>query len=298
MSNIEKALEKANLTNSMFDLSHEAKPEDQDVIVGAMERQVVGAVEAQKQAPKLTEKQRLVHIRWDLLKKHGYITKEDSHSQKAEEYRIIKRPLIDNAIGKNSKDIEKSNLILITSSLPGEGKTYSAINLALSISMEMDKQVLLIDADVARPSIAKSLGIQEDMGLIDYLENEDIQFSDIVKDTDVDNLRIICAGKRHQHSTELLASNRMIKLANELSERYADRIVIFDTPPLLVASQGHVLLSLVGQIVLVIEAEKTLRSVVMESVQILSDCDIVLALLNKAHSSIERNYYGYGHYAN
>ncbi|PPD05258.1 MAG: protein tyrosine kinase [Methylobacter sp.] len=303
MDIIEKALEKAQLADSANNLNaaqvHSVEPEPV-VAKEPIEPQEPSffASKPKKTVPGPGHKQ--VELDWDTLKKSGFLTKEDTNSQKAEEYRIIKRPLIENAIGKNSKDIKNSNLILITSSLPGEGKTYNAINLALSISTEMDKQVLLIDADVARPSVAKALGLKEkeDIGLIDYLEDDTIQFSDIIKDTNVPNLRMIFAGKWHKHSTELLASNRMFNLTQELSQRYPDRIVIFDTPPLLAASQGHVLVGLVGQVVLVIEAEKTLRSAVMESVQILNECDVVLALLNKAQATVERSYYNYGHYAN
>ncbi|MDO9241492.1 MAG: protein tyrosine kinase, partial [Methylicorpusculum sp.] len=114
--------------------------------------------------------------------------------------------------------------------------------------------------------------------------------------TEIDGLRIVPAGKSHQFSTELLASNKMLSLAQELSERYADRIVIFDSPPLLAATQAEVLSSMVGQVVLVIEAEQTAQNIVMESVKKLEACDVVLALLNKTKRGLDMNYYGYGQY--
>jgi protein-tyrosine kinase len=304
MNIIEKALEKAKIENSVWDLDP-LNQTDNLADLTFHEEESVSLVRDPEQPStkadkeKIVEKKsksRIIRINWELLKKNGFLTREDAHTQKAEEYRIIKRPLIDNATGKGKKNVHKSNLILVTSSLPGEGKTYSAINLAISTSTEMNKQVLLIDADVARPSIARYLGIKEGIGLIDYLENEQTDFSDIIMETDIPNLRIICAGKQHRHSTELLASNRMVQLSDELSQRYPDRIVIFDTPPLLVASQTHVLVNLVGQVVLVIEAEKTLRSSVMEAAEKLNRCEIVLALLNKDKASTN-NVYGSRQYA-
>nr|WP_305908434.1 polysaccharide biosynthesis tyrosine autokinase [Methylomarinum sp. Ch1-1]MDP4521265.1 polysaccharide biosynthesis tyrosine autokinase [Methylomarinum sp. Ch1-1] len=186
---------------------------------------------------------------------------------------------------------------MITSSVPGEGKTFTSINLALSISAEFDKKVLLIDADVSKPSVSKVLGIKRTPGLIEYLEGEVEDFADVILQTEINGLRIVPAGKRHKYSTELLASNKMVELAKELSERYADRIVIFDTPPLLATTQAEVLASLVGQVVLVIAAQSTPQNIVMESVKKLEDCaDVVLTLLNKTERSLDTNYYGYGRY--
>ena len=225
----------------------------------------------------------------------GFVDPNDSNTQTIEEYRNIKRPIVNNAFGKGSLGINRANLILITSSLPGEGKTFTAINLALSIANERDKQVLLIDADVARPSISKVLGIQPRSGLIEYLDNQDILFSDVLLDTSVPGLRIVPAGKTNKHSTELLSSNRMALLVEELSSRYPDRIIIFDSPPLLAATQGEILAKLVGQIVLVVEAERTLQSMVMESVSKLSACDVVLAVFNKTKRNADGAFYGYGY---
>jgi len=238
----------------------------------------------------------IVQINWTQLAELGFVTPGDSDTQTIEEYRSIKRPLVSNAFGEGSVGIDRSNLILITSSVPGEGKTFTAINLALSIATERDKKVLLIDADLARPSVSKTLGIKSSPGLVEYLEGQDVEFSDIVLQTNMPGLRIIPAGKQHRHSTELLASNRMILLAQELSNRYPDRIVIFDSPPLLAATQAEVLASLVGQVVLVIEAETTSQSLVMESVNKLASCDVVLAILNKSNTTSDASYYGYGQY--
>lgn len=125
----------------------------------------------------------IAKIDWKRLAENGFITPEATHSQLAEEYRVIKRPLVVNALsnGTGEEDLENANLILVTSSLPNEGKTFTAVNLALSIAHERDKKVLLIDADVAKPSVAKILGITHSPGLIDYLENSVTEFSEIVQ---------------------------------------------------------------------------------------------------------------------
>lgn len=251
------------------------------------------AIESEK--PFDTKK--IENIDWDRLSDLGFVTPNIITNQKSiEEYRTIKRPLINNALGAGSEGIKRSNLILVTSSIPKEGKTFTAINLALSIANERDKKVLLIDADVARPSISKTLGIKSSPGLIEYLERNDVEFSDIMLKTNMPGLNVVPAGKQHRHSTELLTSNRMANLAQELSERYPDRIVIFDSPPLLAATQGEALASLVGQVVLVIEAESTPQSMVMTSINKLEFCDVVLLVLNKTQVYVDAGHYGYDGY--
>jgi len=240
--------------------------------------------------------QTTVSLDWHKLAQLGVLSPEQPKSSLIEEYRMIKRPLISNAFGKSSKGINRSNLILVTSSIPSEGKTFSAINLALSIANERDKKVLLIDADVAKPSIASRMGITESPGLIEYLESDELTFSDISLKTDLDGLQIIPAGKRHSFSTELLSSDKMFRFVDELSQRYSDRIVIFDSPPLLAATQAEVLASLVGQVVFVIGAETTPQGTVMDALKKLETIDVVLVLLNKAKHELSLDYYGYGQY--
>ncbi|MGR8930575.1 MAG: XrtA-associated tyrosine autokinase [Gammaproteobacteria bacterium] len=236
-----------------------------------------------------------VAINWEYLTAQGFITPNDTKSQLAEEFRVIKRPLVNNIQAADINGISRSNLILICSSLPGEGKTFVSVNLALSIANELDKNVLLIDADVEKPGISKHFGIKRSPGLIEYLENDTLMFSDILVKTDLPNLSIIPAGKRHNFSTELLSSQRMFLFAEEVSRRYKDRIVIFDSPPLLVATQAQVLAELVGQVVLVIAAEETPQGVVNESVSKLVNCDVVMTLLNKTKRELELYGYGYGY---
>lgn len=236
-----------------------------------------------------------VSIDWMRLAAEGFLDQNNTKSQLAEEFRVIKRPLVNNIQDAAINGIQRSNLILICSSLPGEGKTFVSINLALSIANELDKKVLLIDADVEKPSISKQFGIKTSTGLIEYLENDKITFSDILLKTDLPNLSLIPAGKKHKYSTELLSSQRMYLFADEVSRRYSDRVVIFDSPPLLVATQAQVLAELVGQVVLVIGAEETPQSVVNDSIAKLANCDVVMTLLNKTKKELDLYGYNYGY---
>ena len=296
MSIIENALKKAGRQdfvaegNKSLDLNE--TPENPFRAEDGFERQgYTVKPEVNNDQPHYIAENRVV-INWHKLAKEGFLDSNDTKSQLAEEFRVIKRPLVNNALGGGS-GIDRANLILICSSLPGEGKTFVSINLALSIANERDKNVLLIDADVEKPSISKHLGIKQSPGLIEYLEDDKVSFADIFLKTDLANLSVIPAGNRHKFSTELLSSQRMYLFAEEISKRYKDRIVIFDSPPLLVATPAHVLSELVGQVVLVIGAETTQQSVVAESVAKLAQCDVVMTLLNKTRKEVD--IYGYGH---
>lgn len=212
-----------------------------------------------------------------------------------EEYRVIKRKLINNAFGALGETLKHGNLILVSSSRPGEGKTFSAINLALSIALEQDKTVLLVDSDVLRPNVSKTLNIHHDIGLTDYLLSSDIKVSDIILSTNVDRLKIITAGRPHHLSTELLASERMLMLVNEFASRYPDRIVIFDAPPLLGVNETAVMASMCGQAVVVVEENSTKLSEIEQAVALLPKDLAVGFLINKAHRNQGKGY-GYGYY--
>lgn len=239
---------------------------------------------------------KLVEIDLQRLVEMGYVCAENAKSNLAEQFRVIKRPLVNNIFGAASGGIKRANLILICSSIPGEGKTFVSINLALSIANEQNKNVLLIDADVEKPSVYKRLGVKTGLGLIEYLENPDIQFTDIVNKTNLPNLSLIPAGKRHRYSTELLASKRMQQFTEEISLRYKDRVVLFDSPPLLAATQAQVIAQLVGQVVFVVAADSTLQATIAEAAAQLKGCDVVLTLLNKSQNILGSYGYGYGKY--
>jgi exopolysaccharide/PEP-CTERM locus tyrosine autokinase len=234
-------------------------------------------------------------VNLDLVKmrQYGIVTPDQGRTQIAEQFRVIKRPLLTNAFNKGPGMIKNGNLIMVTSALAGEGKSFCTVNLAMSIAMEMDRTVLLVDADVARPSIPKILGVGTERGLLDILVEEDLSLADVLIKTDVEKLTLLTAGRRHSHSTELLASRNMGELLKELAERYADRVVIFDSPPLLLTSEARVLASQMGQIVLVVEAETTSQQAVKETLRQIESCDVVNLIYNKTRTFSGGEYYGY-----
>ena len=213
----------------------------------------------------------------------------------SDEYRRIKRPLLANAFGKTASLVDRGNLILVTSSIPGEGKTHTAVNLALSIAQERDHTVLLVDCDVNKQGTSRMFGLASRPGLVDLLESDRFTLGDALLRTDVPELTMLCAGKQHEYVTELLASQRMFSLVEEMVSRYDDRVIIFDGPPLLPTPQTHVLATLVGQIVFVIESGKTPQAVVEEAMELLPDDKATGLVLNKREirSGRSGNYYGY-----
>jgi exopolysaccharide/PEP-CTERM locus tyrosine autokinase len=240
---------------------------------------------------------RKVELDLNRMRDMGMVTAAGGRTLLVEDFRIIKRPLIKRAFAERAEGDRPGNLIMITSSLPGEGKTYCAINLAMSIAMELDHTVLLIDADVARPSVLRTLGLPAQRGLMDILLDDKLELADVMLRTNVDTLSILAAGTSTPRATELLASQTMSHLLDEIASRYPDRIVIFDSPPLLLTSEAHVLATHMGQIVLVVESETTTQHAVKESLRQLEGCSNVNLIYNKTREfpGIEETYdYHYG----
>ena len=227
------------------------------------------------------------------MRDYGIVTPEQGRNQIVEQFRVIKRHLLTNAFNKGPGMIKNGNLIMVTSALAGEGKSFCTVNLAMSIAMEMDRTVLLVDADVARPTVPKILGLGAERGLMDILLDDDLKLADVLLKTDIEKLTLLTAGRRHSHSTELLASESMGELLKELAQRYSDRVVIFDSPPLLLTSEARVLASQMGQIVLVVEAERTSQQAVKETLRQIESCDVVNLIYNKAGSFSGGEYYDY-----
>lgn len=237
--------------------------------------------------------QKRVEINLTQLHHLGMVTPDQGKTLVAEEFRLIKRPLIKSAFNQGAGPIKHGNLIMVTSSLPKEGKTFCAINLAMSIAMEMDHTVLLVDADVARPSVLRTLGLKSETGLMDILLDDKLDLADVMLKTNVETLSILPAGKSHKHATELLASQVMSSLLDEIANRYPDRIVIFDSPPLLLTTEASVLASHMGQIVMVVEAETTTQHAVKDALRQIETCANINLVYNKAKAFPGGNYYGY-----
>jgi receptor protein-tyrosine kinase len=227
------------------------------------------------------------------LEKVGLLVPGAVRSQIEEEFRIVKRPLLKNAAGESAAPIERANLIMVTSALPGEGKTFSAINLAMSIAMELDHTVLLVDADVVRPSVLDRLGLPPARGLLDVLTSPGTDLADVLLKTNIPKLTVLPAGTTNHRTTELLASAAMEELLNELATLYKDRIVVFDAPPLLPSTESRVLATHMGQVVVVVEADATPRAVVQQAFATLEACPVVMAMLNKCRGKVANTAYGY-----
>ena len=231
------------------------------------------------------------------LKLMGALTPDAGRSKIAEEYRLIKRPLITNALGHaGNPPVPNGNLIMVTSSVPDEGKSFTAINLAISMATELENTVLLVDADVSKSSVVRYLGLHAEKGLLDVLRDPNVDLSDVLIKTDIAKLTVLPSGRGFAHATELLASSAMKNFVEEISSRYHDRIIIFDCPPLLATSEATVLASYMGQIVFVVEAEHTPREAVKDALSNLADHEHVGIVLNKAPVRTSGgDYYGYGY---
>lgn len=237
-----------------------------------------------------------IELNLEAIAASGLLVPQVSRSQLADEYRVIKRPLIANAMGKGAMPIQNGNLIMVTSALPGEGKSFTAINLAISIAMEMDNTVMLVDADVARPSVLNMLGLPPASGLLDVVDKNSVDISGVLLRTNIEKLSILPSGTQHPRATELLASDAMVRLLDDMANRYSDRIIIFDSPPLLLTTEARALATHMGQIVIVVNAENTAQAAVKQAVDAIEACPIKMMVLNQARQSSTDGYgYGYGY---
>lgn len=251
-------------------------------------------VKAKVAVPEPEPMSREVFLDLDRLMQAGYVTPNAPRSPIADQYRVIKRPLLANATGKGAVPVVNGNLIMVTSALPGEGKSFTAVNLAMSLATELDYRVLLVDADVARPSLRRVFDLPAGPGLMDVLVKPDVKMSDVLLRTNIDKLSLLLSGTPHARATELLASDAMTRLLEEMAQRYPDRIIIFDSPPLLPTTEARVLATHMGQVVVVVQAERTLQSDLQHALATIENCPVKLMLLNQARGA-GRDVYGYGY---
>ncbi len=231
-----------------------------------------------------------VDIDLERLALAGYLTPLAPRSLVADQFRVVKRPLIGNAVGPNAAEVARGNLIMVTSARPGEGKTFTAINLAISLAAELDTTVLLVDADVTRPSVMDVLGLPRSAGLMDLLQDDAVRLEDTLLRTNIDKLTVLPSGTAHARATEMLASEAMARLLQELSSRYANRLIVFDSPPLLLATESRVLATHMGQVVVVVQAEQTLQADVRAALATIDNCPLRLMLLNQARKAAVTGY--------
>ncbi|MBS1229923.1 MAG: Non-specific protein-tyrosine kinase [Proteobacteria bacterium] len=298
MSLIEQATQRLEqLRQAGVDLPPAPTPEAPSAVVSARPVTPVRALEPVFAPSAGAAAAQRVELDPKVLSAAGIVHPDAMRSQLGDEYRVIKRPLIDNAKGRTGAvPIKDANLIMITSALPGEGKTFTAANLAMSIAMELNHTVMLVDADVARPSLMKLLGLPQRRGLLDVLGDESVDLQQVLLRTNIANLTILPSGNSHPRATELLASDAMVRLLADMGSRYADRIIIFDSPPLLVTTEARALAAHMGQVVVVVKAESTSQAEVKHALAMIAGCPIKLMLLNQAATSVKDGYgYGYGY---
>ncbi len=237
-------------------------------------------------------------VRIDLegLRAAGGLPPQSAERQIADEYRRIKWPVLEHAFGRADAALPERNFVMVTSALPGDGKTFTSLNLALSIARERDSSVLLIDADIARARMSELLGIRQRPGLTELLENPGIDAARHILATDVDGLRVMPAGRGSDHIPELMASQRMRDLFAELSARNRERVIIFDSSPLLATNESQVLAKLVGQVLMVVRANGTPRPAVQEAVALLDRSRSVSVVLNQMRTMFGLGSYYSGYY--
>jgi exopolysaccharide/PEP-CTERM locus tyrosine autokinase len=234
-----------------------------------------------------------VAVDFERLRSADYLPEQGQERRFGEYCHRIKRPLIDRALAAGAA--QDSRLILLSSALPGDGKTFITLNLALSMARERDISVLLIDGDLPKAQITRVLNLQGEAGLLDALRDDRADVESLVFDTDVPNLEILPAGSPSDGAAELVASARMRDIATRLITRNPRRLVLFDSPPLLVSSEARALVSIPGQIVLVARAGHTPRRAIADAVAQVDRKKLQGLVLNDAYVGAEHGYYGYGY---
>jgi exopolysaccharide/PEP-CTERM locus tyrosine autokinase len=242
----------------------------------------------------------LWHVDQMALERAGLLpTGDEANDRLADELRRVKRPLMDNAVGNGPKVLPHAGRIMVTSAVPGEGKTFTALNLALSLARELDFEVLLVDGDIPKSHITRVFGLGGRPGLMDVLVDERCHPAEVIVQTDVPNLLVVPVGERHPLTAELFGSLRMEYVLEEFGDRNLHRLVVFDSSPLLATSESQVLASHMGQVVVVVAAGRTGQHAVNSALQSLNDSQYVGLILNMSCLPASENHYDnyYGLYS-
>lgn len=279
-----------------------AKPRHDIPVFGAVEAPRAPLVRPEPVAVAQTVREpsarRRVAIDRKKLAEHGMLVPGATVTALAEEFRLVKRQLLTTArqirAGGGEGADDRSRMILVCSAKPNDGKTFCAINLALSLAAEKDVEILLVDADFAKPDVLARLGAPDGPGLLDALSGGVKNVEDCIIDTDVPQLSVLPAGTRSVADTELLASARAHAILDGLAAANPRRIVVFDSPPILAASPASALASHVGQVMLVVRADRTRENELRDAVGLLDGCDHIQLLLNSV--SLQPNGRRFGSY--
>jgi len=290
MSLVEQAISRMRRSGA------EAPPKSTPGDPGAAPKAVVTAPLPEPVSERASSARRMT-IDLNSLRAGGYLPEEAKDRQFAEHYRQIKRPLIAKALANEGTASTDPRVIMVTSALPGDGKTFTSTNLALSLARERDISVLLVDADLPKPHVSRIFGLQKEPGLMDALVDESIAIESLVVTTNVRGLSILPAGNPAEGIAELLHSDRMRQMTARLCDHDPKRIVLLDSPPLLVTSEGPALTSLAGQVVLVVRAGQTPSRAIVDAVSLIGAGRLGGIVLNEAPAQATAGYYyGYGSY--
>ena len=239
----------------------------------------------------------LLEINFAKLQAAGFITPDSTRTPHTEAIRGIKRQLLKTAFPQGHKGVSGTNnhdnVIMVTSSMPGEGKTFISLNLAMSFCAERDLSVLLIDGDGHRRFLGGLLGATEGLGIVDILVDKTLQVGELIQRTNIPNLSFLSGGRSHPHSAELLASKQFGQLMQELAAHYPNRIIIIDTPPVLASTEAVVLSGYVGQTLVVVEKDQTTKRQLQRSLEMLDGARNVGCVLNFVPA--EEDFTGYGY---
>lgn len=238
----------------------------------------------------------IVQLDFDRLREIGRVPSQEMAPQVEDEIRRIKWPLLKAIEGSEGVTPARNNLVLVTSALPGEGKTFTSLNLALSIVRDREMRVVLVDGDVARPGLTPTLGLEGRPGLNDVLEDTSRDISSVTYMTDVEGLYFVPAGTWNPHSPEFFAGSRMPQLMESLSRRVGRGVVIFDSPPLLATNEAQVATRFAGQVLVVVRADETEQRAVLEAIALVDKDVPVSAVLNRCKPSLLSRYYGQYYY--
>jgi len=238
----------------------------------------------------------IVQIDFERLRGAGRLPSPEAARRTDDEIRRIKWPLLGAIAGRPGQSAVRNNVILVTSALPGEGKTFTALNLALSIVRDREMRVILVDADVERPGLTPALGLDEHAGLNDVLEDVAGDVGSITYQTDVKGLFVVPSGKWHHQAPEFFAGTRMPQIIEELIRRVGNGVIVLDSPPLLATNEAQVMTRYVGQVLFVVRADDTEQRAVREAMALIDDRASISAVLNRVQPSAVGSYYGqYSH---
>ncbi len=227
----------------------------------------------------------------DVLRGAGLLPPAHQERELGQQFRQIKRPLINNALGRGIETLPDGNLIMIASAVPGEGKTFTSLNLALSVRLEEDVTVLLVDGDVVNPRLSQILGADDARGLLDVIKDPSVSCASAILPTDVPGLSFLPAGHQDPNATELLASVRMSEVASQLARQDPSRLVLFDSAPMLLTTESQALTQIAGQILMVVRADDTPQHVVLEAIEALAESKSVSLVLNQSMKQPHAGYY-------